>query len=134
VDELLLLLGVVEPGLLLEELDHLGVDRLVDGRRPLTHPRPALDAVAGVDDPAVHPRVAVPVLHLVLPIGVLFEGHEDERRQLQAAVDDLEGGPGVAAADPRVLDERHVLEGTPTDSRSPSQYSTVWSFQYTSPS
>jgi hypothetical protein len=39
----------------------------------------------------------------------LLHGHEHERGEFGALVDDLQGGPGVAAADPGVLDVGDVL-------------------------
>jgi len=88
----------------------LGVDRLVDGRGALAHPRPAFEPVAGVDDVGIHLRVPVAVLHLVLAVGVLLHAHEDERRQLRTLIDDLDGGTGVAAADPRIFDISDLVE------------------------
>ncbi len=110
VDQLGFLVGVIDSGLCLEEVDHLGVDCLVDGGRPLTHPRPAFKPVAGIDDVGVHVGVGVPVFHLVVAVGVLLHTHEDERGELRALVDDLDGGAGVAAADPRVLDVGNLVE------------------------
>ncbi len=102
-----------DPGVVLQELDRFGVDRLVDGRGALAHPGPPFQSVAGVDHSAVHLGVAVAVLHLVVAVGVPFHRHKDERRQLGTPVDHLEGRAGVAAPDPRILDERQLLEIDP---------------------
>jgi len=110
VDQFLLLFGVVDPRVLFEERDHVGVDRLVDRRGTLRNPGPALEPVAGVDDVGVHRAVAVPVFHLVLAVGVLLHRHEDERGEFDAAVDNFDCRPGVPAADPRIFDVDDLLE------------------------
>ncbi len=87
-----------------QAVHHLRKDRIVDRRRPLRGPDEPLEAVAGIHDIEPHRVVGLPV-HIDGRLIVLLppEVHEDERRDLKAADEHLDGCPGVSAAVPGVF-------------------------------
>ena len=98
----------VEAGQVFEPRNGLWINGLIDGWRAGGGPAKSLQSVAGVNDLKRHRSVSVP-FEFNISVRVLFHVHEHERRQLQAANDDLNGGPGVASSAPRVFDVRDLV-------------------------
>ena len=83
---------------------HLREDRVIDRGRSLGCPDQPLETIAGVHDPEFHGVVHLAFQLVARSLGLLpAQAHEDEGGDLEAADQDLDARPGIAAADPRVL-------------------------------